>query len=65
MKLGWGPWGSEHPGTASPRLPVKHALGLDAAFVPWVETLACCLASPGRQAAFSQVTENSSPELCS
>lgn len=65
VKLGWGPSGSEQPGTVLPRLPVKHALGLDAAFVPWVETLACCPASPGRQAAFSQVTESSSPELCS
>ena len=47
MKPGWGPWGPEHPGTAWPCLPVKHALGLDTAFVPWMEILACCLASPG------------------
>lgn len=62
--MGWGPRGPEQAGWASRLLPVKRALGLDAALVPGVESLGCCSASPVRQAAFSQDTENSSPELC-
>ena len=34
MRMGWGPRGSEQAGRASRLLPVKCALGLDAAFVP-------------------------------
>ena len=35
-------------GRASRLLPVKRALGLDAVFVPGVESLGCCSASPVR-----------------
>ena len=48
MRMGWGPRGSEQAGRASRLLPVKRALGLDAAFVPGVESLGCCSASPVR-----------------
>ena len=65
MRTEWESRGPEQAGRASRLLPVKHELGLDAAFVSGVETLGCRPASPVRQAAFSQDMGNSSPELCS